>query len=81
MGLVFVAQVHSHPGTDTRHSDGDDELVLMPHEGLFSLVIGGYGTGHIHPRKGAGLHQYQDDRWVQILPGPADPLLIVPTTI
>lgn len=81
MGLVFVAQVHSHPGTDTRHSDGDDKLVLMPHEGLFSLVVADYGAGNILPGKGAGLHQYQDGRWVQIRQGAEDALIIVPTAM
>ncbi|OBK22991.1 Mov34/MPN/PAD-1 family protein [Mycobacterium asiaticum] len=65
-GLGVVAQVHSHPGLDTRHSDGDDQLVLMPFEGMFSLVVASYGTGSLDPERGAGLHQYQDERWVRI---------------
>jgi proteasome lid subunit RPN8/RPN11 len=65
VGLGVVAQVHSHPGTDTRHSDGDDSLVLMPFENMFSLVIGRYGRGALLPPT-AGLHQYQDGRWVQV---------------
>lgn len=63
--LGVVAQVHSHPGEDTRHSDGDDDLVLMPYEGMFSLVVGGYGAGSLLPEQGAGLHQFQDGRWIQ----------------
>ena len=75
--LGVVAQVHSHPGRDTRHSDGDDQLVLMPYEGMFSLVVGEYGRGGLLPEQGAGLHQYQDGRWVQIVQ--AEPaILIVP---
>lgn len=65
-GLGIVAQVHSHPGGDTRHSDGDDDLVLMPFEGMFSLVVADYGRGSLLPESGAGLHQYQDGRWVAI---------------
>src|SRR5262245_20704302 len=38
-GLVIVTQVHSHPGTDTRHSDGDDKMILLPFEGMYSLVV------------------------------------------
>jgi hypothetical protein len=64
-GLGVVAQVHSHPGGDTRHSDGDDQLVLMPFENMFSLVAGHYGHGDLLPPI-AGLHQYQDGRWVQV---------------
>ena len=65
-GIGIVAQVHSHPSRDTRHSDGDDDLVLMPYEGMFSLVVGEYGQGSLLPEDGAGLHQYQHGRWVAI---------------
>ncbi len=78
-GLALVAQVHSHPGNDTRHSDGDDELVVMPHEGMFSLIVSKYGDGHPHPSDGAGLHQRQDGRWCQITNPEA--MIIVPTVI
>lgn len=65
-GLGVIAQVHSHPGKDTRHSDGDDQLVLLPYESMFSLVIADYGLGSIHPTEGAGLHQFQDGRWIKV---------------
>jgi proteasome lid subunit RPN8/RPN11 len=65
-GLGIVAQVHSHPGHDTRHSDGDDQLVLMPFEGMFSLVVADYGRGSLLPEQGAGLHQHQNGRWVNV---------------
>jgi proteasome lid subunit RPN8/RPN11 len=77
-GLGVVAQVHSHPGSDTRHSDGDDLLVLMPYNGMFSLVVANYGCGSIDPRNGAGLHQFQEGRWVRV---PAETLQIVPALI
>jgi proteasome lid subunit RPN8/RPN11 len=64
--LGVVAQVHSHPGDDTRHSDGDDELVLMPFDGMFSVVVARYGAGSILPASGASVHQYQDGRWVMV---------------
>jgi hypothetical protein len=81
MGLAMIAQVHSHPGDDTRHSDGDDKLILMPYEGLFSLVVARYGAGNLLPAEGAGLHQYQDRRWVQIPLTFPDALVIVPPVI
>jgi proteasome lid subunit RPN8/RPN11 len=68
-GLGVIAQVHSHPGVDTRHSDGDDQLVLMPFAGMFSLVVARYGAGSLDPSEGGGLHQFQDGRWIQV----ADP--------
>lgn len=78
-GLGVVAQVHSHSRDDTRHSDGDDVLVLMPVEGMFSLVVGRYGDGGITAESGVGVHQYQDGRWVQISRDSADAFVIVPT--
>ncbi len=79
LGICLVAQVHSHPGNDTRHSDGDDRLVLMPFEGMFSLVIARYGAGGVTLETGAGLHQFQDGRWVQIPPTSDGALCIVPS--
>jgi proteasome lid subunit RPN8/RPN11 len=73
--LGVIAQVHSHPGGDTRHSDGDDRLVLMPFDGMFSLVVAEYGLGDLLPPS-AGLHQYQDGRWVQV--NNPDALIVVP---
>lgn len=67
LGLGVVAQIHSHPGVDTRHSDGDDRLVFMPFEGMFSLVVGEYARRGMTPGQGAGLHQFQDHRWVKVL--------------
>jgi proteasome lid subunit RPN8/RPN11 len=80
LGLVVCAQVHSHPGADTRHSDGDDKLILMPFEGMFSLVVAHYGYGSFQPREGAGLHQYQDGRWVQI-PATSEAVAMVPALL
>ncbi len=75
--LGLVAQVHSHPSTDTRHSDGDDQLILMPYEGMFSLVIARYGTVGFD---GVGLHQYQDRRWCAIA-NPTDVITIIPEVL
>lgn len=72
--LGLVAQVHSHPSADTRHSDGDDQLILMPYDGMFSLVVALYGTVGF---EGVGVHQYQDGRWCQIA-NPAEVISIIP---
>lgn len=72
--LGLVAQVHSHPSADTRHSDGDDKLILMPYDGMFSLVIAHYGAVGFD---GVGLHQYQGGRWCQIA-NPAEVITIIP---
>lgn len=77
-GLGLVAQVHSHPGSDTRHSDGDDQMVLMPFETMYSLVVADYGQGSLLPEHGATLHQYQHGRWVRIT-GPC--LTLLPSVV
>jgi proteasome lid subunit RPN8/RPN11 len=76
-GAGVLVQVHSHPGLDTRHSDGDDEMVLMPFDGMFSLVVGEYGAGSLRPDAGLGVHQFQDGRWVWIEPA-VGALIILP---
>lgn len=61
-GVVLLAQVHSHPGGDARHSDGDDELIIMPFEGMLSIVVPNYGIGWQGMME-AKVHQFQDRRW------------------
>ncbi|MGQ0678172.1 MAG: hypothetical protein ACT4OM_00685 [Actinomycetota bacterium] len=78
--LVLLAQVHSHPGTDTRHSDGDDDMVLMPFEGMFSVVVGRYGDDDATPAEGAGVHQFQDSAWVSVSDA-ASSVVVVPTVM
>lgn len=63
MGLGILAQVHSHPGIDTRHSDGDDNLILMPFENMLSLIAPNYGRT-IKSIWDFSVHQFQDHRWV-----------------
>jgi hypothetical protein len=77
--LGVLCQIHSHPGDDARHSDGDDELVLLPFEGMLSIVSPRFG---IDVRNIADLciHQHQDGRWVLCSPeSVARQLLVVPT--
>jgi Prokaryotic homologs of the JAB domain len=62
-GLGILCQAHSHPGRDTRHSDGDDDLVLLPFEGMLSIVVPEFGI-HFESLNQASVHQFQDGRWV-----------------
>lgn len=62
-GLGVLCQVHSHPGQDTRHSDGDDRLILLPFEGMLSIVVPEFGI-HFAQLREASVHQFQDGRWV-----------------
>lgn len=61
--LGMLCQVHSHPGRDARHSDGDDELVLLPFEGMLSIVAPRFGID-FRDVTNACVHQFQDTRWV-----------------
>ena len=63
LGLGVLAQVHSHPGRDTRHSDGDDNLIVMPFENMLSLVAPRYGR-FVRAITDFSVHQYQNHRWV-----------------
>lgn len=63
-GLGLLAQVHSHPGRDARHSIGDDEMIFMPFEGMVSIVVPLYGRTGMRPLSKCGIHQYRGDRWV-----------------
>lgn len=42
--LVVVAQVHSHPA-EAFHSDADDEMAIVRHEGAFSIVVPSFARG------------------------------------
>ncbi len=59
----ILSQIHSHPGRDCRHSDGDDDLVLMPFEGMLSIVLPRFGIDFSGIAE-ACVHQFQDRRWV-----------------
>jgi hypothetical protein len=61
--LGILCQVHSHPGDDTRHSDGDDDLILLPFERMLSIVVPEYGRNFNHINQ-ASVHQFQRGRWV-----------------
>lgn len=62
-GLGILCQVHSHPGWDGRHSDGDDELILLPFEGMLSIVVPFYGA-MFNSIGRVCVHQFQAGRWV-----------------
>lgn len=77
--LQLVAQVHSHPGDITIHSDGDDSLILAPYEGYFSLVIGNYGRDGFAER--LGVHEYQSGQWIYVSQDSPDAVRLVPAVL
>lgn len=73
---AVLCQVHSHPGADARHSDGDDELVLLPFEGMLSIVAPHFGLD-LQGITDLSVHQFQDNRWVLCSPESVSRGLIV----
>lgn len=80
-GLGLLAQVHSHPSGDARHSDGDDRMILLPFEGMLSIVVPWYARDGMRPLSACGIHQFQAGHWVlcnehldglQVVPGLVD---------
>lgn len=78
-GAGLLAQLHSHPGGGTHHSDGDDDLVLMPFEGMFSLIVGRYAADRFD-LSAVGVHQFQDGRWVLVTDA-EDAVVVVPRLV
>lgn len=64
-GLGVLGQVHSHPGSHTGHSWGDDEMIFMPFEGMLSIVVPHHGRFGLRPVDSLGVHQFQDRIWIR----------------
>jgi proteasome lid subunit RPN8/RPN11 len=80
-GLGILCQVHSHPGSDTRHSDGDDDLVLLPFEGMLSIVVRDFGLCFSTADE-VSVHQFQDGKWVLCSPKSVESgLILVPSLV
>lgn len=78
--LGVLCQVHSHPGADARHSDGDDELVLLPFEGMLSIVAPQFGID-IRRISDLCIHQHQAGRWVLCSHDSVERQLVVVPTV
>ncbi len=79
-GLGLLAQIHSHPGGDARHSFGDDDMIFLPFEGTLSIVVPWYGRDGMHPLSTCGIHQFQNGRWV-LCDSNLENIQIVPTLV
>jgi hypothetical protein len=55
-------------------------MILMPRDGMFSVVVGDYGSGPLSLEEGLGVHQFQDGRWVEV-EGRPGVFVVVPTVI
>jgi|GEM_PF-1248564 len=61
--LVYIAQVHSHPGIWVDHSGIDDRETAFRSEGLLSLVVPTYGNDGMFPFKRCGIHRYHNSNF------------------
>jgi hypothetical protein len=79
--LVRLAQVHTHPGSDTRHSVTDDERAYSRKPGAVSIVLPWHAAGAPAPADGA-VHVHDGHAWHRLGQQDAQALIrLVPATI
>lgn len=60
LGLIQIAQVHSHPDDWVDHSRGDDEYAAFKIKGLVSIVVPAYCEQGLLPLTRCGVHRFHD---------------------
>jgi hypothetical protein len=63
-GVVYIAQVHSHPTyCSVDHSDGDDRDAFLKFQGLLSIVVPDYARGQspLRPFEQCGVHLFEGE--------------------
>lgn len=79
--LVRLAQVHTHPGADIRHSTTDDERAYSRKAGAVSIVLPWHAKGDPAPTNGA-IHIHDGNDWRRLNQADAEALIhLVPATI
>jgi len=56
--LVYISQVHSHPGDWVEHSDVDNEETAFRSEGFLSIVVPVFSRRGILPWSQCGVHLF-----------------------
>lgn len=80
-GLVRLAQVHTHPGHDTRHSPTDDESAYSRKAGAISIVLSWHAAGDPSPTDGT-VHVHDGHGWRQLSQVDAEAfILVIPATV
>lgn len=80
-GLVRLAQVHTHPGSDVRHSKTDDSRAYSQRNGAVSIVLPWHATGDPRPTDGA-VHVRDGDGWRRLDPQEASSFInLVPAVV
>ena len=66
MGMVFLAQIHTHPGRSCHHSVTDDEWAICDAPGFFSIVVPCFARFGLRRTLEQGAFIYErmaDGRW------------------
>jgi hypothetical protein len=81
LGLVRLAQVHTHGNACTRHSPTDDQRAYSQRDGALSLVLPHHAAGAPRPAQ-AGVHLREPAGWRRLDPDQARHLVrLVPGLI
>jgi hypothetical protein len=81
LGLVRLAQVHTHGNACTRHSPTDDQRAYSQRDGALSLVLPHHAAGAPRPAQ-AGIHLREPAGWRRLDPDQASRLVrLVPGLI
>ncbi len=59
LGLVLLAQLHTHPGAWVDHSDGDNDGAFMAYEHFVSIVVPSYARDGVWPLGTCGVHRFR----------------------
>lgn len=61
--IVSLAQLHTHPGGHTEHSETDDLEAVSLRDGFLSMVVPRYGRGLGPLLGGSTVHERWEGRW------------------
>ncbi len=61
--LVCLAQIHTHPGTNTTHSDFDDDNAISKRNGFLSLVAPRFGVKPLRDLSDVSIHESWNNNW------------------
>lgn len=62
--LQVIADVHTHPGRDTRQSATDQRHPMIPVAGHVALIVPRFATGNNFSLSGVGVHEYRGNDWI-----------------
>lgn len=80
-GLARLAQVHTHPGHDTRHSISDDERAYSRKAGAVSIVLPWHAADDPAPTDGT-IHVHDGHAWRSLSQAEAaEAIRVIPGTI